>query len=1070
MAPLPTELRRELERAVLRAREVAERSAEAALKVLAVDADQPLATLSDGQKAHRRALRARMTQLAETDTAYDLRDREPRGFRPLVEEVAYEQWHRMLFARFLAENGLLLHPQHGVAVSLEECADLAQGLGEPDEWMVAARFAGEMLPGIFRRDDPSVRVRFAANDRGDLERILNTLPETLFQADDALGWVYQFWQTKAKDEMNKSGRKVGGKDIFPVTQLFTEHYMVRFLLENSLGAWWAARYPQSPLLKEWEYLRFRDDGTPAAGTFPGWPEHAAEITVMDPCCGSGHFLVAAADMLRKMRIEEEGIQSSEAAGAVLRDNLHGLEIDPRCTQLAAFALAFDAWKAGLDPKKSVLPNIACSGIAVSGQLDPWKRLAAGDANIEHTLEQLYQMFRHAPDLGSLINPAALSPRDQLFTTQYEVVAPLLQKALARSGDDPAAQVFGAAAEGIERAGGFLAAQYTLVTTNPPYLTRGRQNEELKRFADSMHRESKADLATMFVERCLTFAAEGGSLAMVTPQNWLYLGSYRKLRERLLRSQTWCHMARLGEGAFESSAAAGAFIFLGIWQKLRAPDRHEMTGIDASGPKTSTAKAEYLRTASLASVPQTAQLSNPESVILLERIEDLPLLSEYAASFHGISTTDYVRFGRFFWEVGISADWLRQQSTVETTVAFGGREHVLRWGDAGAQVKALRDQGAAVVITGLEAWSSRGVAVSQMRSLPATIYTGGPFDDNTSVLIPKKPEHLPAVWQFVSSPEFNAAIRRIDQTLKVTYPTLVKVPFDLERWEKEASELWPEGLPNPYSNDPTQWIFEGAVPPSTAPLQVAIARLLGFRWPEQPADSLDSLSDQEGIVCIPSLGGQSPGAERIRGFLASAYGQGWDGGTLERLLSDVAFEGKSLDQWLRDGFFEQHCRFFDFRPFIWQIWDGKRDGFSALLNYHRLDHAKLQKLTYTYLGTWIDRQKDLSSQGVAGADDRLAAALGLQRKLAQILEGEKPFDIYVRWKKKYEQPIGWNPDLDDGVRLNIRPFMEAGVLRWKPNIKWDKDRGKNPGDGSDRINDIHLSITEKQEARRVAGVK
>ena len=106
------------------------------------------------------------------------------------------------------------------------------------------------------------------------------------------GWVYQFWQTQRKDEVNASGSKIGGADLPPVTQLFTEDYMVRFLLENSLGAWWAARHPDSPLVKTFEYLRYRDDGTPAAGAFPGWPDRAAEVTCMDPCGGSGHFVVA----------------------------------------------------------------------------------------------------------------------------------------------------------------------------------------------------------------------------------------------------------------------------------------------------------------------------------------------------------------------------------------------------------------------------------------------------------------------------------------------------------------------------------------------------------------------------------------------------------------------------------------------------------------------------------------------------------------------------------------------------------------------------------------------------------
>ncbi|MBD5642224.1 MAG: SAM-dependent DNA methyltransferase, partial [Desulfovibrio sp.] len=169
-----------------------------------------------------------------------------------------------------------------------------------------------------------------------------------------------------------------------------------------------------------------------------------------------------------------------------------------------------------------------------------------------------------------------------------------------------------------------------------------------------------------------------------------------------------------------------------------------------------------------------------------------------------------------------------------------------------------------------------------------------------------------------------------------------------------------------------------------------------------------------------------------------------------------------------------------RPFIWQVWDGLADGFSALLNYHRLDYKNLENLVYTYLGDWIRRQNQDRQAEVAGAAERLAAALNLQKRLQAILEGEKPLDIFVRWKTLAEQPIGWNPDLNDGVRLNIRPFMScadigkkkgAGILRDKPNIKWDKDRGKDlenaPWHGifhGDRINDWHLRLEEKARAK------
>jgi hypothetical protein len=339
MAPLSNELRGMLERAIIKAREMDEEEAEAALVRLAVNRNEPFVSLNAEQRRLRNALRVRARQLGGGSSAQDT------GFKRLLEEVAYEQLHRRLFARILAENGLLMHPS-GVAVSLEECEELAREEGETDGWQLAARYASLTLPGIFRADDPAVHVPFSPEGRHKLEQIITDFPSVLFTAGDTLGWVYQFWQTKRKKAVNASGRKIGGEDLATVTQLFTEHYMVQFLLENSLGAWWAARHPGSPLFKQFTYLRFKDDGTPAAGTFPGWPEKAAEVTVMDPCCGSGHFLVAAFEMLKQMRMEEEGLPEKQAADAILRDNLFGLEIDPRCTQIAAFALALAAWKSG----------------------------------------------------------------------------------------------------------------------------------------------------------------------------------------------------------------------------------------------------------------------------------------------------------------------------------------------------------------------------------------------------------------------------------------------------------------------------------------------------------------------------------------------------------------------------------------------------------------------------------------------------------------------------------------------------------------------------------------------------
>lgn len=229
------------------------------------------------------------------------------------------------------------------------------------------------------------------------------------------------------------------------------------------------------------------------------------------------------------------------------------------------------------------------------------------------------------------------------------------------------------------------------------------------------------------------------------------------------------------------------------------------------------------------------------------------------------------------------------------------------------------------------------------------------------------------------------------------------------------------------------------------------------------DGLERLVDEDGIVCIPSVRGEAPAAERLRALLAVAYGKAWNPAKMDELLSAVDHGGSNLEDWLRNGFFDQHSKLFHHRPFIWQIWDGRKDGFSALVNYHKLDHKLLEKLTYTYLGDWIKKQQEAVAKEESGADDRLLKAQQLQEKLKLILDGEAPYDIFVRWKALAYQPMGWNPDLNDGVRLNIRPFMEADVLRKRPNIKWGVDRGKNPPGspwGEERDNDRHLSLAEK----------
>ncbi len=397
--------------------------------------------------------------------------------------------------------------------------------------------------------------------------------------------------------------------------------------------------------------------------------------------------------------------------------------------------------------------------------------------------------------------------------------------------------------------------------------------------------------------------------------------------------------------------------------------------------------------------------------------------------------------------------------------------------------------------GVNIWGGTGVAVSGIGYLYIRPYLGKAFDENIAVIHPKKQVQLAAISAFVESEDFQKQLKQIDSNLKASCNTLVKVPFDLEYWQKVAAKKYPNGLPKPYSDDPTQWIFHGHPTQSDEPLQVAVARLLGYRWPAEldpemelsaearkwvaGCDELLPYSDSDGIVCIPPVRGEQPADDRLLNLLAAAYGGVWSTDKLSELLKQADHAGKTLETWLRDRFFMQHCKLFHHRPFIWHIWDGLYDGFAALVNYHKLDHKLLETFIYTYLGDWINRRKRDRDNGVEGAEEKLAAALNLKKKLELILKGEAPHDIFVRWKPIEKQSVGWNPDLNDGVRLNIRPFMTvrdvrkkgAGVLREKPNIKWTKDRGKDVESASwyhlfkgDRINDHHLTLEEKRVAR------
>ncbi len=1127
MQPLDKTLRNRLERTIKDARDIAEDAARAALEQLGVGEAAPFSHLSEQDRELRRKLRVHGRQLGDS-----LNGGKIQTMDRLIEEVAYEHWHRMLFARFLAENNLLMYPDPDdpVAVTLEECEDLAADEGAANGWELAARFAARMLPQIFRLDSPVFQLTLPPEHQQKLERLVADLELPVFTASDSLGWVYQFWQAKKKDEVNASEVKIGARELPAVTQLFTEPYMVSFLLDNSLGAWWAARrlteadlqkssseeelrrkaaIPGVPL----DYLRFvqQEDGTwtPAAGTFDGWPEQLADLKTLDPCCGSGHFLVAAFLMLVPMRMERDGLSTKEAVDAVLRENIHGLELDQRCVELAAFALALTAWKYPNAGGYRVLPelNVACSGLSISAKKEEWLALAGDNTNLRIGLEELYRRFEDAPVLGSLINPEASLGKGTLFELSWDDIGPLLKQALSGERDVERTEI-GVVASGLAKAATLLATRWHWVVTNVPYLARGKQNDLLKEYVAKYHDDAKQDLATAFIDRAIGFSGQGGSVGIVSPQNWLSLPAYSALRRRLLKTTEFNVLAKLGPGAFETISGEVVNVALIILSKSRVDDDHKYGGVDVASANTIQSKARELTACPWRSVRNIDALNSPDSRITLEARGNVQTLGRFATSPQGIKTGDDFRFRRNWWEISnIGNTWRNFQGTPESYELYGGMRYAIDWSNEGKNFARLQGQAA---------WGHNGVIVKLMGDFSFSIYSGDLFDSNVTAIVPQKESNQKIIWPFCVSQEFKSELGILEDGIKVNNATVVKVPFELEHWTKVAEERYPNGLPKPYTDDPTQWIFHGhpcgsiiwdekqkwtahgPLRNDDSVLHVAVARLIGYRWPAELDNSMEladeqrewvnrcealaGYADDDGIVCIPPVRGEASASDRLLNLLAAAYGDAWSNDTLAALLKSADHAGKTLETWLREKFFTQHCKLFQHRPFIWHIWDGLRDGFAALVNYHQLDAKLLETLIYTYLGDWISRQKQDIASGVDGAQERLAAAEALKKKLELILEGEKPYDIFVRWKPLEKQPIGWDPDLNDGVRLNIRPFLTvsdvgrkgAGVLRDKPNINWNKDRGKDvesapwyPVFGGDRINDHHLTLAEKRAAREAA---
>ena len=373
---------------------------------------------------------------------------------------------------------------------------------------------------------------------------------------EIIGWLYQFYIAEKKDQV--IGKVVKSEDIPAATQLFTPNWIVKYMVQNSLGAQWLATYPASALKGQMEYYIEPAEQTDEvkAQLAEITPEalNPEELTLIDPACGSGHILVEAYELFKAIYLER-GYQLREIPQLILEKNLFGLDIDERAAQLTSFALMMKGrgddrrlFERGIQLNVMALEN--SDGLDVEGLVNA-VNLADHGLKLADLVE-LKQLFEHATTFGSLIQvPDGLAQK-----------LPALRRLSELKGQDMIAAEVLKTLEPLVQKAELLAARYDAVVVNPPYMGSKGMNSLAKEFVKTHFPDAKSDLFACFVERGYTLAKPASYEAMVTLQNWMFLSSFQEMRQHLLREKTILTLTHIGFNSFPSmnSKIAQAAVF------------------------------------------------------------------------------------------------------------------------------------------------------------------------------------------------------------------------------------------------------------------------------------------------------------------------------------------------------------------------------------------------------------------------------------------------------------------------------------------------------------------------------
>lgn len=500
------------------------------------------------------------------------------GFEQVMEAVGYTWFNRLVAIRFMELHGyldhgyrVLSHPEGKPTPEIVEHAEHVELPGLDKQQVIDLKLVGnkeeelyrilliaqcnalhDAMPFLFERINDETELLLPTNllhSDSLIRKLVNEIEETDWQKVEIIGWLYQFYISDKKDEV--IGKVVASEDIPAATQLFTPNWIVKYLVQNTLGRQWLATYPQSSLRQQMDYYIEPAEQTPEVQeqlkAITPASLNPEELTLLDPACGSGHILVEAYDLFKAI-YQERGYRAKDIPALILQKNLFGLEIDERAAQLASFALMM---KARADDRRifdsEAKPNISafqdCKGLNaadISHALNE-PALNVGEGSVSQgDIASLLELFENAKTFGSLIqippNLAANLPEIEkrlddvlkhgdLTHASAHVLKPFLQQAR------------------------LLARKYDAVVANPPYLGGKYFTSILTAFIEAEYSISGANLFSAFIDACDRLTKASGKTALITLHNWMFLADFTEYRQSLLASKCFDSIIHLGAKAF-----------------------------------------------------------------------------------------------------------------------------------------------------------------------------------------------------------------------------------------------------------------------------------------------------------------------------------------------------------------------------------------------------------------------------------------------------------------------------------------------------------------------------------------